>query len=200
MSARSADNLITSLKVIAQLRQHERVCTRGEMIRVDRSGRGVWQSALRWLNDENRTHNLDHIDAIVQNALDTLGARADETEVHFRIDRELENTMRGIENLKITYEDCSVSTAKLDLILDKMRERSRVVAGSGGREAAGTGFGFQPRRQPPQKEQQKPGKKDGKGGKPEEKKEEEEEEEDYSSDSSAHSAGSANTATHIDES
>ena len=126
MSARSTDTLITSLKVIAQLRQHERVCTRGEIVRVDRSGRGLWQSALRWLNDENRTHNLDHIDAIVQNAIDTLDARVDESEVHIRIDRELENTMRGIENLKITYEDCSVSTAKLDLILDKMSERRRV--------------------------------------------------------------------------
>ena len=90
MSARSTDNFITSLKVIAQLR-HERVCTRGEMIRVDRNGRGLWQSALRWLNDENRTHSLDHIDAIVQNAIDTLGARTDETDVHARIDRELEN-------------------------------------------------------------------------------------------------------------
>ena len=138
------------------------------------------------VNAENRTHNLDHIDAIVQNALDTLGARTDETDVHARIDRELENTMRGIENLKITYEDCSVSTAKLDLILDKMRERRKTgqeEAAAGGALPTAARATAAPRATMPKKTPQRGDEKkaeDADGA--DRRQESEEEQEEYSSD------------------
>lgn len=114
-----SDGLITSLKVIAQLKAGGRLSTRGDQIEVDTSS-GVWQAALRWLQSESRSSNIDHVSTIVATAIEQLQSRATDETLHLRISSELSKTAEGIRNLKLTYRGCSVSTARLDVLIENI--------------------------------------------------------------------------------
>ena len=109
-------DLLTSLKVIAQVRAGGRLSTRGATIEVD--GRsGFAQAAARWWGGESRHANLDQLAKLVGAAI--VAAATDEGAAP-RIRAELRRAAEGLSNLRTTYRTCSVSSARLDVLLENI--------------------------------------------------------------------------------
>ena len=131
---RGSDQLLTSLKILGRLRQHERVSTTGDIVRID-GQQGMVQAIRRWWNGENREKNLETIGRIVDSAfaqLEMIHAQHTESNKVFalRLRTELRSTMQGLENLQSTYEDDSVSHARIEVLVDRIRTRLETAAGA----------------------------------------------------------------------
>ena len=124
---RGSDQLLTSLKIVGRIRQHERLSTTGSIVRND--GQQTHTQALRrWWAGENRERNLEDVRRLVDTAfhdLDLLRSKDEEQEASnkvyaIRLETELRAAMRGLQNLKSTYEDDSVSSARIDVLCDRI--------------------------------------------------------------------------------
>ena len=129
---RGSDQLLTSLKILGRLRQHERVSTTGDIVRID-GQQGMVQAIRRWWNGENREKNLETIGRIVDSAfaqLEMIHAQNNDGNKVFalRLRTELRSTMQGLENLQSTYEDDSVSHARIEVLVDRIRTRLETAA------------------------------------------------------------------------
>jgi len=124
---RGSDQLLTSLKILGRVRQHERVSTTGDIVRID-GQQGMVQAIRRWWRGENREKNLETIGRIVDSAfaqLEMIRTQSAESNKVFalRLRTELLSTMQGLENLQSTYEDDSVSHARIEVLVDRIRTR-----------------------------------------------------------------------------
>ena len=116
-----ATNILTSLKIIAQIRQHDKVSTRGDTVRVDNQ---YLQALRRYVNGESREINLLHMSEIFAQAFELLRLKKqDNDDVVNRLEVELLNAKKGLENLKSTYAGDSVSRARLDVIIDQLNDK-----------------------------------------------------------------------------
>ena len=126
------DELFCQLKIISQLRQHERVKTRGDVIAVE--PHSYWQPVWRWLAGENRNHNVAHIGTIVDNAMDHIEqcvrASRDGSALSLlnRFDRQLGHAAEGLANLRCTYDRCSVTKARIDVFVEKITDARDLIA------------------------------------------------------------------------
>ncbi len=124
---RGTDNLVTSLKVISKVNQHERLSTTSEVVRID--GTQSWAQTLRrWYNGETRDLNLNTVTRIIDNAFTQLNLYyAKETELTnpekiylIGLKHDLGKTIDGLKNLKITYEDDSVIVARIEMLIERI--------------------------------------------------------------------------------
>ena len=125
-SDRPSDDLLASLKIIGRIRQHERLSTCGDVVRVE--SQDVLQSFRRWWHGESREKNLSSIATIVDTAFQQLELRTrkqDQTPADkafiIRLKEELNSTLKGLYNLQTTYERDSVSEARIDVLRDRIR-------------------------------------------------------------------------------
>lgn len=123
---RGSDQLLTSLKIVGRIRQHERISTTGSIVRNDGQQTGT-QALRRWWAGENRERNLEDVRRLVDTAfhdLDLLRTKDEEQASNkvyvIRLETELRAAMQGLRNLKSTYEDDSVSSARIDVLCDRI--------------------------------------------------------------------------------
>ena len=67
---RGSDQLLTSLKILGRVRQHERVSTTGDIVRIDGQS-GLFQAMRRWWRRKQRK-NLEAIGRLVDTAFSQL--------------------------------------------------------------------------------------------------------------------------------
>jgi len=124
---RGSDNLLASLKIVGRVRQHERISTTGNIVRID-GQQTVTQAVRRWWAGETRERNLEDVKALVDTAfhdLDLLRGKDEETKSStvyvLRLETELRGVMSGLQNLQSTYEDDSVAHARIDVLRDRIK-------------------------------------------------------------------------------
>lgn len=123
---RGTDKLMTNLKVISRVNQHEKISTTSEQVRSD--GTAGWvQTLRRWWNEESRDVNLNTITSVIDNAFSQLNLyhqKKDSTQSEkifvMILKDDLSNTVKGLTNLKITYADDSVVQARIDLLIQRI--------------------------------------------------------------------------------
>ena len=126
---RGSDQLLTSLKIVGRIRQHERISTTGNIVRNDGQQTSA-QALRRWWAGENREKNLEDVKRLIDTAfhdLELLRSKDTENEQTsnrvyiIRLETELRAAMNGLQNLRSTYEDDSVSSARIDVLCDRIR-------------------------------------------------------------------------------
>lgn len=124
---RGSDNLLTSLKIVGRIRQHERISTTGNIVRID-GQQSATQAVRRWWAGETRERNLEDVKALIDVAfhdLDLLRGKDEETNPNkvyvLRLETELRGAMQGLQNLQSTYEDDSVAHARIDVLRDRIK-------------------------------------------------------------------------------
>jgi len=124
---RGSDNLLTSLKIVSRIRQHERISTTGNIVRID-GQQSLNQSVRRWWAGETRERNLEDVRTLIDTAfhdLDLLRGKDEETNSNrvyvLRLETELRGAMQGLQNLQSTYEDDSVAHARIDVLRDRIK-------------------------------------------------------------------------------
>lgn len=121
----SERDLMVSLKVISQIKTHERISTKGDAIQIETQS--WFTSWKRWWREESRQHNISTVETILDTAFSQLHLRMNKNEqstedwVFFeRLTEELNKTRRGLNNLQETYRECSLTKATLDCVLEKI--------------------------------------------------------------------------------
>ena len=123
---RGTDKLMTNLKVISRVNQHEKISTTAEQVRID--GTPSWmQTIRRWYNGESRDANLNTITTVIDNAFSQLdlyiqksNPTASEKIFVLALQQDLAKTVDGLTNLKTTYTDDSVVQARIDLLIQRI--------------------------------------------------------------------------------
>ena len=98
-------HVVTTLRVLSNLREGQKLTTRNGIITIDKRANGFF----RWINGDNRRSTLLCIDAVVNEAI-TLG-----------LSKELKECLEGLKSLKVTYIDDESTVAHVDLILDRVK-------------------------------------------------------------------------------
>lgn len=122
------DDLFTDLKVIGQIKQADRIATRGAQIRIDTTG--MLQPLRRWAAGEGREATsrgikriLSQVNAIIDLSMTSVSDA--HTDILRRLHAELESTVRGLTNLRTTYEDDGTMSAALSVHIENV-QRKRV--------------------------------------------------------------------------
>ena len=126
----SLNTLLTNLKVLSQIRQHERISTRtGNLIRIE--AQDWMQPIRRWRNGESRTVNIDDMQQVIEHAFEHLSNSHDDARnliLRQRLLNELQAACQGLDRLRTTYEHDSVIKARLDLLIDTIEETLAAAA------------------------------------------------------------------------
>ena len=125
------DDLFTDLKVLGQIRPSDKMATRGAQMRIESETFG--QGLRRWISGEGReatSRGIKRVLSQVNAILDLAMAQApssSNSHILQRIYSELDNTLRGLENLRTTYEaDITMAAALSVHIENTARKRAAV--------------------------------------------------------------------------
>lgn len=128
--------IFQSLKVLAAVRENDRVLTRTG-IRLDKSDTRL-QAMWRWVGSENRQVNLDAIEnlfdlvflkanELVEERIDqcnNLPVRFLENTQHLeRLQREVAEALKGVLNLKVTYNADAYTVARIQVLAERVEDR-----------------------------------------------------------------------------
>ena len=127
MDSKELGQIKLNLKVLSQLRPYERLSTIDNRVVVDRPS--FFQGLRRWFRGEHRDLNMEVIEQLVRRAILYM-TNTNNSELAHILALELGKAMEGLHNLQTTYENDSLSVAKLRLLLDEI-ERSVSVAVAG---------------------------------------------------------------------
>ncbi len=121
---RGTENLMTSLKVISQVKQNEKVATMEEVVRIE-DPNAWFKSLRRWYNSESREKNIESISRIIDTAFSQLELlqqkRSTSNQIFMvRLQQELNNAISGLTNLRCTYEHDSVTRSRIDLLIERI--------------------------------------------------------------------------------
>ena len=126
------DDLFTDLKVLGQIRPCDRMATRGAQMRID--AESVLQPLRRWMGGESREATsrgikrvLSQVNAILDLAM--TGPSTDQkTQILHRMHTEMNMTVRGLANLRTTYEEDITMGASLAVHIENIQRKRQQVA------------------------------------------------------------------------
>jgi len=134
------DEVFHSLKVIGSLRENERVRTQCGPLAIDRTGN--LQFLMRWWYKEERILNIQAVSKVFTNAFSVVDTAFEKEEAYRnmhlgtsrrghierlnnwqllqRSQRELQRGSVGLTNMLVTYKDDTKTTARIELLLEKI--------------------------------------------------------------------------------
>lgn len=125
------DDLFTDLKVIGQIRPSDKMATRGAQMRIESEAFGT--GFRRWMAGESREATsrgikriLSQVNAILDLAMSRPLTSAS-SQILRRIHAELDNTLRGLEHLRTTYEADVTMAAALSVHLENTARKREEV-------------------------------------------------------------------------
>ena len=107
-----------NLRVISQLNEGDKLLVSSNLLQIDRSTRGVFNACSRYLNNESRQHTIIRINELVRKALE-------EKDTNDSIQRNLVQSLNGLEQLKKTYIADPTVVAQLEVIIDEIKQNNR---------------------------------------------------------------------------
>lgn len=116
---------VRNLKLIAQLKVGDKLCTRYHHYSIDSYGPFSIRAVTRLINGESRNETIDSLTQLVESCINQHGIAPDEKR---RLANEFKEGVKGIQNLVITYRGDKSSCVGLQLILDMMEEYVELFA------------------------------------------------------------------------
>jgi hypothetical protein len=118
---RSIDSTkIRNLKVIAMIKQGQRLRTRTQFYSIDDySLMTIYKAGIRYFTGESRTETIDAITRLIESCVRQAGVSESERK---RLSFQLTEVLTGIKNLYITYKDDSTACAGLDYITELIED------------------------------------------------------------------------------
>lgn len=109
----------SNLKVIARLKQGEKLRTRGHRFKIDEYDPKTWpvQSMTRWTQGENRYESVSSITSLIESCITQKGMTP---ESQAGLARQFEAVLRGVLNLAVTYKDDTTICAYLELVIEML--------------------------------------------------------------------------------
>ena len=112
------DITLINLKVMGKLDPHVKIDTQSSLFKTRTLSRWQWPDWIRrWFNGTSREVDISKIQQLYSNAFSlALG----DSPIVEQITKDLKRSVRGLKNLKITYDDDTTMAAQIDLIISKV--------------------------------------------------------------------------------
>ena len=136
MSQGERHELMTALKIVGRLRKHDRLSTQSGL-RIDIDRPHLFQPLMRWCGSENRRHNIDRIAAVLERVFAVMRSGDPGAE---RFMAELPSTATGLRNLQDTYAECTVTQARLEILLEDIETEQEEFRADGDGDGDGDGY------------------------------------------------------------
>tara|TARA_Y100000385_G_C13080050_1_gene633404 strand:- start:1416 stop:1979 length:564 start_codon:yes stop_codon:yes gene_type:complete len=149
------ENVLTNLKIISSLKPNEKLTKNGSIFIIDPPT--YVQGAYRWWNNDSRIDSMNHIESMIELSFSLIddiftsevemstGSTNDNNYYHKRImpqtyfqnensarlqnfSIELTNSIKGLQNLKLTYHSDISVCSKIDVLIDKINIRLSKIA------------------------------------------------------------------------
>mgnify|MGYP001197481812 FL=1 len=104
-----------NLRVISQLNEGDKLLVSSNLLQIDRSNRGVINAVSRYFCNESRQHTIIRINELIRNALA-------EKDGNDSIQKNLIQSLNGLEQLKKTYISDPTVVAQLEVIIDEIKQ------------------------------------------------------------------------------
>ena len=118
----NSEEVIINLRVLESLEKNQKLISRGSYLNIEPVSI-IPESLRRWNRQDNRGETLKKLNLIVNSAIEIIQSKKEvnKHKVKLDIQKYLEKSLFGIENLKETYATCFQTCARLDIIIDKIK-------------------------------------------------------------------------------
>ena len=106
------DNITINLNVLSNLEQNKKIITKESYLNVEKQSY-IPEGIRRTWRGDSRNETVKKIEMIINKAIEL-------KEENCQLGFLLQNSKKGIKNLKETYSDCTQTKARLDSILQKI--------------------------------------------------------------------------------
>lgn len=127
-------SVVEELKIVSNIKQNDRIATRYG-IRIETRDDST-QSLRRWINGENRFNNISALSNVLERSFtffeDLSNKISDDNytdnsnmymkRLLFRLYNNINNSRKGISNLKVTYEHDKSMVSRLDSLLERVED------------------------------------------------------------------------------
>lgn len=112
------DQILTSLRVIAMIKEGQKVKVRNGLLDLEPVSTGLRAAIRRWVHNDNRNTTVLYIKNVVSNASDLIHLQVSQTE---KIKEAMNECVAGLGALSVTYgEDASI-TATLHVLQERIK-------------------------------------------------------------------------------
>ena len=108
------DEILVNLKVLEQLQVNQKLISRGPFLNIEYESI-VPECIRRWRRQDNRNETIKKINLVINSALELKKKR------DIDIDENLRNVCNGLRSLKETYSTCCQTTARIEVIISKIK-------------------------------------------------------------------------------
>ena len=116
------DDTIVALRVIGMIREGQKVSVHDGVLIIEQGQtRTIVSSIMRWINGDNRNKTINYIKKIVNNGLLLVNEEP-------RVVAAFQESIAGINALKVTYAEDAVIVANLNVLEDKIKSSIKYEA------------------------------------------------------------------------
>jgi hypothetical protein len=110
---------VRNLKLVAQLRVGDKLCTRYHHYSIDPYGPFSLRALTRLINGESRSETIESITQLIESCINQHGISSDEKR---RLGNEFKEVIKGVSNLMVTYRGDKTSCVGIQLVKEMMEE------------------------------------------------------------------------------
>ena len=111
------DEVLVNLKVLEQIQVNQKLISRGQYLNIEYESI-VPEWIRRWRRQDNRNETIKKINIIINSAVKL---KTNNDKLAERLDPYLEKSISGLKALKETYAVCCQTTARIDVIIGKIK-------------------------------------------------------------------------------
>ena len=111
------DEVLVNLKVLEQIQVNQKLISRGPYLNIEYESI-VPEFIRRWRRQDNRNETIKKINIVINSALKL---KEDDGGMEESLDTYLTKSLSGLKALKETYATCCQTTARIDVIINKVQ-------------------------------------------------------------------------------
>jgi len=111
------DEVLVNLKVLEQIQVNQKLISRGPYLNIEYESL-VPEFIRRWRRQDNRNETIKKINLVINSALKL---KEDNYKIEDGLNTYLTKSVNGLKALKETYATCCQTTARIDVIINKIK-------------------------------------------------------------------------------
>lgn len=111
------DEVLVNLKVLEQIQVNQKLISRGPYLNIEYESL-VPEFIRRWRRQDNRNETIKKINLVINSALKL---KEDNDKIEDSLNIYLTKSVNGLKALKETYATCCQTTARIDVIINKVQ-------------------------------------------------------------------------------
>lgn len=113
--------LLTSLRIIAQIKEGQKVCIRNGTVILETQSTGIITGIRRWIHNDNRQSTSNFLVKLLYDAME-MAEHHNDVQVVVKLRMAIHGALIGIRNIMVTYADDANIVAILQVLSEHVLE------------------------------------------------------------------------------